>query len=35
MLWKLAGTPRKTESIHHYYSVRYPRDFELDKSESE
>jgi uncharacterized protein (TIGR02231 family) len=35
MLWKLAGTPRKTESIHHYYSVRYPRDLELDKSESE
>jgi uncharacterized protein (TIGR02231 family) len=35
MLWRLDGTPRKTERIHHYYSVRYPRDFELDKSESE
>jgi uncharacterized protein (TIGR02231 family) len=25
-LWKLPGTPKKTESIRHYYSVRYPSD---------
>ncbi len=34
-LWRLSGEPRKTEKIRHYYSVRYPRDYELDKSESE
>jgi uncharacterized protein (TIGR02231 family) len=34
-LWRLAGEPRKPEKVQHYYSVRYPRDYELDKSESE
>jgi uncharacterized protein (TIGR02231 family) len=35
MLWKLDGAPRKTQTIHHYFSVRYPREFELDKSEAD
>ena len=25
-LWRLAGAPRKTDTIRHYYSVRYPSD---------
>jgi uncharacterized protein (TIGR02231 family) len=33
-LWKLPGTPKKTESIHHYYSVRYPSDRALSPAES-
>ena len=33
-LWRLAGTPRKTETIRHYYSVRFPRDRELAPVES-
>jgi hypothetical protein len=32
-LWKLAGTPRKTETIRHYYSVRYPADKQLAPTE--
>jgi hypothetical protein len=34
LLWKLPGTPKKTESIHHYYSVRYPSDRALSPDES-
>jgi len=33
-LWRLPGTPRKTETIRHFYSVKYPRDMELAPSES-
>ena len=33
-LWRLAGTPRKTETIRHYYSIRFPKDMELAPSES-
>ncbi len=33
-LWKLPGTPKKTESIHHYYSVRYPSDRALSPAET-
>jgi uncharacterized protein (TIGR02231 family) len=29
LLWRLAGEPRKTETIRHYYSVRFPRSREL------
>ena len=32
-LWRLAGTPQKTETIRHYYSVRYPSDKYLASSE--
>lgn len=32
-LWRLAGTPKKTETIRHYYSVRYPGDKQLAGSE--
>ena len=33
-LWRLAGTPKKTETIRHLYSVRYPGDRVLAFSES-
>jgi uncharacterized protein (TIGR02231 family) len=33
-LWKLPGTPRKTESIRHFYSVRYPSDRVLSPAEA-
>ena len=33
-LWRLAGTPKKTETIRHLYSVRYPSDKMLDFSQS-
>ncbi len=33
-LWRLPGTPRQTETIRHYYSVRFPRGHELVPSES-
>jgi uncharacterized protein (TIGR02231 family) len=33
-LWKLPGTPRKTESIRHFYSVRYPSDRMLSPAEA-
>jgi len=33
-LWRLPGTPRKTETIRHLYSVRYPSDKVLTQSES-
>ncbi len=33
-LWRLPGTPRKMETIRHYYSVRYPGDQELVPSET-
>jgi uncharacterized protein (TIGR02231 family) len=33
-LWRLPGTPQKTETIRHYYSVKFPKDLELDPSES-
>lgn len=33
-LWKLPGTPKKTESIRHFYSVRYPSDRALSPAES-
>jgi hypothetical protein len=32
-LWRFAGTPKKTETIRHYYSVRYPSDKYLASSE--
>ena len=32
-LWRLAGEPRKTETIRHYYSVRFPRFRELRQTE--
>ena len=32
-LWRLDGTPRKTETIRHYYSVRYPSDRSLAATE--
>jgi len=33
-LWRLPGTPKKTETIRHLYSVRYPSDKMLTQSES-
>jgi len=33
-LWRLDGTPRQTETIRHYYSVRYPSDRSLAATES-
>jgi uncharacterized protein (TIGR02231 family) len=33
-LWRLPGTPKKTETIRHLYSVRYPSDHTLAQSES-
>ncbi len=33
-LWRLPGTPKKTETIRHLYSVRYPSDKVLMQSES-
>ncbi len=33
-LWRLAGTPKKTETIRHLYSVRYPSDKMLAQSDS-
>lgn len=33
-LWRLAGTPRQTETIRHYYSVRHPSDRRLAATES-
>jgi len=32
-LWRLAGEPRKTETIRHYYSVKFPRDKALGQAE--
>jgi uncharacterized protein (TIGR02231 family) len=32
--WRLAGTPKKTETIRHLYAVRYPADRMLARSES-
>ncbi|HET7608202.1 MAG TPA: mucoidy inhibitor MuiA family protein [Gammaproteobacteria bacterium] len=32
-LWRFDGTPRHTETIHHYYSVRYPSDRMLAATE--
>jgi len=34
-LWRLVGEPRKTETIRHYYSVRFPRNRQLEQSESQ
>ena len=34
-LWRLDGTPTKTETIRHYYSVRYPSDRSLGSQEGE
>ena len=34
-LWRLAGTPKKTETIRHLYSVRYPSDKTLALSDSD
>lgn len=34
-LWRLAGEPRKTETIRHYYSVRFPRSRQLEPTESQ
>jgi uncharacterized protein (TIGR02231 family) len=34
-LWRLDGTPTKTETIRHYYSVRYPSDRSLASREGE
>jgi len=34
-LWRLSGTPKKTETIRHLYSVRYPSDKTLALSDSE
>lgn len=33
-LWRLPGTPKKTETIRHLYSVRYPADKVLAQSDS-
>lgn len=33
-LWRLPGTPRKTETIRHLYSVRYPSEKSLAPSDS-
>jgi uncharacterized protein (TIGR02231 family) len=33
-LWRLPGTPKKTETIRHLYSVRYPGDKVLSQSDS-
>jgi len=33
-LWRLAGTPQKTETIRHYYSIRFPKDLELVPTEN-
>lgn len=33
-LWRLPGTPKKTEAIRHLYSVRYPSDKVLSLSDS-
>ena len=33
-LWRLAGEPRKTETIRHYYSVKFPRNKELVQNEA-
>ena len=33
LLCRLEGTPRKTETIRHLYSVRYPADKELEEEE--
>ncbi|HTU67287.1 MAG TPA: DUF4139 domain-containing protein, partial [Steroidobacteraceae bacterium] len=33
-LWRLEGEPRKTETIRHYYSVRFPRNRLLEQTES-
>jgi uncharacterized protein (TIGR02231 family) len=33
-LWRLAGAPKKTETIRHLYSVRYPSDKSLSLSDS-
>ena len=32
-LWRLAGEPRKTETIRHYYSVKFPRNKALANNE--
>jgi uncharacterized protein (TIGR02231 family) len=32
-LWRLAGEPRKTETIRHYYSVKFPRNKALAQVE--
>jgi uncharacterized protein (TIGR02231 family) len=32
-LWRLDGTPQQTETIRHYYSVRYPSDRRLAATE--
>ena len=32
-LWRLAGEPRKTETIRHYYSIKFPRDRALAQNE--
>ena len=32
-LWRLAGEPRKTETIRHYYSVKFPRNKALAQNE--
>ena len=32
-LWRLAGEPRKTETIRHYYSVKFPRNRALAHNE--
>lgn len=34
-LWRLAGEPRKTETIRHYYSVKFPRNRRLQQTESQ
>jgi uncharacterized protein (TIGR02231 family) len=33
-LWRLTGEPRRTETIRHYYSVRFPRNRQLQQTES-
>ena len=32
-LWRLPGEPRKTETIRHYYSVKFPRNKALGQAE--
>jgi uncharacterized protein (TIGR02231 family) len=35
LLWRIEAAPQKTEAVHHYYAVRYPRDRVLQASEED
>ena len=34
LLWKLDAPPRKTVGVHHWYTVRYPRDRVMQSGQS-